>query len=292
MFEKLGRARSGSVVCPNCGRLVGVNDAQCLNCGRKNPGLWGFAPALRRWGVDMRFDNLVIGACVLLYIVTLGLDPSAIGGASLFSMLSPGRFSLFLFGASGAIPVFEMGRWWTVLSAGFLHGGLLHVLFNMLWLHQLGPAVAELYGAGRAMILFTAASVSGFLLSSAAGHYLFFLPGFLHGADITVGASAGIMGLLGALVYYGRRAGSRAVGQQAWTWAVVLFIAGFIMPGVRADNWAHLGGYLGGWVTARWLDPLRPERGDHHVLALLCLLATVAAVVASVVTGWSYRPSG
>ncbi len=290
MFERLGRARSGSVVCPNCGRLVGVNDAQCLNCGRRNPGLWGFAPALRRWGVDLRFDNIVIATCVVLYIATLGVDPSAIGFRSIFSALSPSNFSIFLFGASGAVPVYQMGRWWTVLSAGLLHGGLLHLAFNMLWLHQLGPAVAELYGASRAMIVFTVASACGFLLSSTVAQYLTFLPRFLHGASITVGASAAIFGLLGALVYYSRRAGSRMLGQQAWTWAAALFVSGFILPGV--DNWAHLGGYLGGWVTARWLDPLRPERGDHHLLALVCLLATIAAVVASVITGWAYRSAG
>ncbi|MEO8503754.1 MAG: rhomboid family intramembrane serine protease [Acidobacteriota bacterium] len=290
MLERFGRARSGSVVCPNCGRLVGVNDKECLNCGRKNPGLWGFAPALRRWGIDAAFDKIVIGVCVLLYLASLAIDPGAIGFGSIFSMLSPGNFSLFLLGSSGAIPVFEFGRWWTVLSAGYLHGSLLHVLFNMMWLRQLGPAVAALYGTGRAMIIYTVASVCGFLLSSAAGHYLPFLPRFLHGAGFTVGASAAIFGLLGALVYYGKRAGSRGLGQQAWTWAAALFVSGFILPGV--DNWAHLGGYLGGWVMARWLDPLHPERGDHHLLAIACLLATVAAVVASIITGLPFRSPG
>ena len=61
----------------------------------------------------------------------------------LFSMLSPSSRALFLFGASGALPVFAGGRWWTILSAGWLHGGLLHIFMNMMALRQLAPAVAE-----------------------------------------------------------------------------------------------------------------------------------------------------
>jgi rhomboid protease GluP len=68
---------------------------------------------------------------------------------------------------------------------------------------------------------------------------------------------------------------------------VVLFLLGFVMMGV--DNWAHLGGYAGGYVAARWLDPLKPERTDHLLMALVALLLSAAAVVVSIVTGWSLR---
>jgi hypothetical protein len=55
------------------------------------------------------------------------------------------------------------------------------------------------------------------------------------------------------------------------------------VPGV--DNQAHLGGFVGGYLTARFLDPLTPERGDHLLVALVCLVLTAVSVVASVVTG-------
>ena len=131
-------------------------------------------------------------------------------GGSLFSMLGPGSRSLFLFGASGAIPVFVYDRWWTVLSAGWLHGGALHILFNLMWVRNLGPAVEDLYGAARMIIIYTIAGVGGFLLSSFAGAYIPPLP-FLRGAQFTIGASAPIFGLLGALVHYGKRGGSSMV---------------------------------------------------------------------------------
>src|SRR6185295_171016 len=115
--------------------------------------------------------------------------------------------ALFLFGSSGAWPVFVRGRWWTIFSAGWLHGGLLHIFFNMLWVRQLAPAVADLFGAGRMMIIYTVGGAAGFLLSSLAGHYMPDIP-LLGAGQFTVGASAPIFGLLGAIVHYGRRTGS------------------------------------------------------------------------------------
>jgi rhomboid protease GluP len=279
----LRRQRTGSVVCPSCGKLVGVNDEKCLNCGRRNPGLWGFAKLFRRLGQDFGFTPTVIGGCVVLYAAALLMDPSGMRQGGLGSLLAPTSTSLFLLGASGSLPVFELGRWWTVLSAAWLHGGLLHILFNMLWVRQLAPETAEVYGPARMVIIYTLAGVAGFAASSLVGHYLWFLPRFLGGATFTVGASAPIFGLLGAMVYYGRRRGSSAVGRQALGYAVVLGLFGFVMPGI--DNWAHAGGFLGGYLVSRWLDPWLPERVDHVIAAFACLAATMAAVVASVLTG-------
>ena len=264
---------------------MGVNDDRCNNCGRRNPGLWGFAPLLRSLGGDMGFVPFVIATCAVLYVLTLLASRGNIGMGGLFSLFSPSRQSLFLFGASGAVPVFVADRWWTVLSAGWLHGGALHILFNMMWVRQLAPATTDLYGPGRTVIIYTAGSVAGFALSSFAGAYL---PGFLflRGGQFTVGASASIFGLLGALVYYGRRSGSRMVGSQALSYALMLGVFGFIMPGV--DNYAHAGGFGGGYLAARFLDPLKPERIDHVAIALACLAVSVLAVVASVLHGLQF----
>ena len=279
------RQRMGSVVCTSCGSLVGVNDERCYTCGRRNPGLWGFAPALRSLGSDLGFVTFVLGACIVLYVATLVMSGTGIGMNGLMSLLAPGTPSLFLFGASGALPVFVYGRWWTVASAGWLHGSFLHILFNMLWVRQLGPATADIYGPARMVIIYTVGGICGFVLSSMAGYYLIRLPlpFFLRGAQFTVGASASIFGLLGAVVYYGRRGGSSAARSEALRYAAVLFMFGLFMPGI--DNYAHAGGFAGGYVAARWLDPLRPERIDHIVGALICLGLSALAILASVLDG-------
>lgn len=274
----LRRQREGSVVCTSCGVLVGVSDERCYNCNRRNPGLWGFAPALRALGQDLGFVPFVIGTCMVLYALTLVFSRGDIGMGSIFSLLSPSNEALFVFGSSGAIPVFAAGRWWTVLSAAWLHGSALHILFNMMWVRQLAPATADLYGPGRMVIIYTVAGVTGFALSSFAGAYLPSLL-FLRGSPLTVGASASIFGLLGALVYYGRRSGSRLIGSQALTYAVILGFFGVVMPGI--DNYAHAGGFAGGWLAGKLLDPLKSERIDHMAIAVVCLALSVISVVVS-----------
>ena len=274
------RQKWGSVVCPSCGNLVGVSDQQCLTCGRWNPGLWGFAPLLNKFGRDLGFTQFVLGSCITLYALMLFMYPEGINFRPSFSFLSPSPRSLFIFGESGAIPIFEFGRWWTVLTAGWLHAGLLHILFNMMWIRQLAPAASETYGPSRMVIIYTLAGITGFTASSVAAVYIPLIGG---SAGFTVGASAPIFGLLGALVYYGRRTGSSIIGDQAKSWAVGLFIFGFIFPGV--DNWAHLGGFAGGYAASRYLDPLRQERLDHLIGALICLAVTGIAIVFSIVDG-------
>ena len=202
-----GRQRTGSVVCPSCGNLVGVNDERCFTCGRWNPGLWGFTPALRRLGADFGFAETVTAGCVLLYVVMLLYSGSHIRMSGLLGFLAPDQFAMIVFGASGAVPVFGYGRWWTVLSAGWLHGGLLHILFNMMWVRQLGSACVDLFGTGRTIIIYTAGSIVGFAMSSLMGYLLPGVP-LLGGSMLTLGASAPIFGLLGAMVHYGRQASS------------------------------------------------------------------------------------
>jgi rhomboid protease GluP len=278
----LGRKTSGSVVCTSCGSLVGVNDEACYTCGRRNPSLWGFSPVLRGLGHDMGFVPLVVAGCIGLYASMLLASGGAIRMAGLFSFLSPNTTSLFLFGASGGLPVFQYGRWWTVLSAGWLHAGLLHILFNMMWVRQLGPACADLYGAGRMVIIYTVAGVVGFAASSVAWLVFGGIP-ILGGAGFTVGASAPIFGLLGAMVFYGNRSGSSLIRREALGYALAMGVFGLIMPGI--DNWAHAGGFAGGYLAGRILDPLKPERIDHLLIAVVCVLATLAAIAASILHG-------
>jgi rhomboid protease GluP len=273
------------VVCPSCGSLVGVNDDKCYTCGRSNPGLWGFGPALRALGADFGFAPLVVGTCVTLWMLTLlttvmsGGDIS--GGGNLFSILSPDTVSLFRFGGSGAAPVFVYGRWWSVLSAGWLHAGLLHIGMNMYWVWQMGPAITELFGSSRTVIIYTVGGVAGFALSSVAGYYFPHLP-LLGGAPFTIGASAPVFGLIGALYHYGR-SGSESIRQMAISIMIQAAIFGLLVRGI--DNYAHLGGFAGGYLASSFLNPFTRERGDHTLIALACLVASFLAIAASLIAG-------
>ena len=277
------RQKTGSVVCASCGSLVGVNDDRCYTCGRRNPGLWGFAPVLRRFGNDFGFTTVIVYGCAGVY--TLSLLLTVLTGGTLlsggvFGLLGPNDFATLALGVSGAIPVFVEGHWWTLLSASWLHAGALHILFNMMWVRQLGPVVSDVFGSARMIIIYTIAGIAGFFLSSFLSFY-FPSPLLAGRAGYTLGASAPIFGLLGALVHYGRRGGSSLIGSQAMSYAVSIFVFGLIMPGI--DNAAHLGGFLGGSGASMWLDPLKRERTDHFIGAAVCVLVTIVAIAASLI---------
>jgi len=277
------RRTTGSVVCPSCGSLVGVRDDKCYSCGRSNPGLWGYGPLVRQLTTDFGFVPVVVGGSSILYVVSLLLSGQRLqiaGGG--FSFLAPSREALLILGMSGAFPVFQLGWWWTLLTASWLHGNLLHILFNMMWVRDLGTAMVDFVGTSRTIIIYTASGVAGFLLSSVAGIVLagVRIP-FLSAGTNSVGASAAIFGLLGAMVHYGRSgAGSSFVHATAMRYAIILFVFGLIMPGV--DNFAHAGGFIGGYVTSAFLKPATRERGDHMIAAVLCVAATVLALMYNV----------
>ncbi len=290
------RRTSGSVVCPSCGSLVGVKDDRCYSCGRANPGLFGFAPLLRQFGNDLGFVPMVMGGSVLMFALSLLLTAKTSSGGMGGGLMGLSGYALEALGASGAGPLVRDGRWWTVLSATWLHGSLIHIFFNMMSLRNIGPDMVSIIGPARTIIIYVVGGAVGFLASSLMGSDTAIeiiaslpLPLFilrkLVGAGLTVGASASIFALLGALMHYGRKSGSSLIHGQAMQWAFVMFLYGLFMPGI--DNWAHAGGFAGGYLVSSFLNPLTREKGDHLLVAAVCLLMTVAAVLVSIYQNWN-----
>ena len=284
------RKTEGSVLCATCGVLVGVGDDKCYNCGRRNPALWGWAPALRELGTDLGFGPFVIGTCTIVYALTLLFDLGSVGSNGL-ALLAPSGIANFLFGASGVIPIFQYGRWWTVLSAGWLHGGVLHIFMNMMAVRQLAPAIADVYGPGRTAIIYVASSAAGFTLTSLAAIFippLVIIPRFivLQGSPITVGASASIAGLIGAVLAYSHHTGSTIARAYASQYIIGLVVIGFLFPGI--DNYAHAGGFAGGYVVSRLMNPNKQERINHLLLGAVLIGVSLLSIVASVIDGRQY----
>jgi membrane associated rhomboid family serine protease len=265
----MSRQRSGSSLCYACGKLNRVDAPVCFYCGRRNPGLWGFGATIGRLVGGLDFAALVTVVAVTAYIASLALNPrAALAPRGVFDLLAPSGGALYALGMAGALPWRE-GHWWTILTAIYLHGSLLHIVFNLLWIRQLLPDVEEVYGQARTIVIFTLSGAVGFIASNVAG------------TAFTLGASGAVFGVLGAMVRYGRRRGGHfgaAVFRQYGTWALILFIAG-LMPGMRVDNWGHAGGFAGGWLVTILLGARdqRQERGTDRVLATACLVLTAAA---------------
>ena len=259
------RQGQGSVVCSNCGKLVGIIEQSCPYCGTWRPGLFGWAPVLQRVvGQHLDLQLLILSACVTLYALALLLQPEAImQGGGFLSLLSPGSRALYQLGMTGGV-AWQLGWWWTLLTAIYLHGGLLHIFFNMMWIRNLAPVATDIYGPARTFVLFNVGGVSGFLLSN-----------LMTGVP-TIGASGAVFGLLAALIVYGRTRGSSLMTQQLWQWAVILFIFGFVMQGV--NNWAHAGGFAGGWIGAQLMGFIDERRESSAVVIASLVLIGVTAI--------------
>jgi len=271
------RQRTGSSLCYRCGKLNRVDAAECFYCGARRPGLWGFAPFAGRLVGRLDFAGAVTVVCVVLYFVSILLDPAAAFRArNPFDMLSPSDRALVRLGMAGAAP-WAAGWWWTLITGVYLHGSLLHIVFNLLWVRQLAPAVEQLFGRARLVVIYTVAGLLGFVVSN------------LVGIRFTLGASGAVFGLLGAMVAYGRSRGGVfgvAVLRQYGQWALFIFIASFFLAGV--NNWGHAGGFAGGYLAASALGHLerRPERGVDRLAALGAVAVTVLSFALAIWNGF------
>jgi rhomboid protease GluP len=230
--------------------------------------MWGLSDVFRKVFQTGSPTRLITIACIALYVLSLIFDPAgALRPRGPFEIFSPSGAALRALGMTGAGP-WVHGEWWTLFTSIYLHGGLLHILFNVLWIRQLGPAVEELYGPARFFVIYTVSGVLGFVVSDVIG------------VSFTVGASGSIFGLLGAMVAFGRRRGGvfgAMVLRQYGQWALLLFVLGFFMSGV--NNLAHAGGFVGGFAAGLVLSlaERRAETTLDHLLAGGLVIATVTA---------------
>ncbi|MDY0040131.1 MAG: rhomboid family intramembrane serine protease [Desulforhabdus sp.] len=213
---------------------------------------------------------------IAMFVLSLVLGPR-LQSLSLnpFALLSPDNRSLLLLGATGTLPIDRLHRWWTLLSASYLHAGALHILFNMFALYQIGRLVIDEYGNSRMFIIYTLSGVFGYWLS------------YLAGVPFTIGASAAVCGLIGATLYYAKSRGG-AYGQlifgQVGGWVVGIFIFGFLVPGI--NNWGHGGGIAAGALLGFVLGytERKPESFTHKLAAGICALSTLIVLVWAVGT--------
>lgn len=271
-----------SILCPNCSKLISSDERTCPHCGISKPGSWWKnIPIGKGLFGDDQIIRTLIYANVGMYVISLLLNPSRLGlSADPFRFLSPSSGSLLLLGSTGTIPIDQGHRWWSLLSANYLHGGILHILFNMVALRQIGPLVLREYGVHRFGILYTLGGVFGFFVS------------YLAGVAFTIGASAAVCSLIGASLYYGKSRGGtygQVIYKQISGWVLGLFLFGFLVPGI--NNWGH-GGGLGAGVCLGFLLGYQERTKQnlvHKILAAACIASTVAVLAWAVLSSFYYR---
>jgi rhomboid protease GluP len=216
-------------------------------------------------------STLLISANIGVFLLVLalrGADPSQ-GGA--FALLGPSGQALFEFGAKRTQAI-AAGQVWRLVTATYLHGGLIHLLFNTFALASLGPLIEEAFGARRLFVLYTVTGIAAFAASAIVSPY-----------SLSVGASGAIFGLLGFAFVYGRYRGGpegRIIADHLLRWILYGFLMLFVP---RIDNAAHFGGLIAGGLLGLVLHPGEPRtpaaRLGWDLLAGICLLATLGSFV-------------
>jgi rhomboid protease GluP len=265
-------------LCPACGTLVGATATRCHQCGASMT--FSMAAASKSLGRLLPTTSPatygVLSLSCLLYGVSLlwtmrisGLQAPEGGGMSvLFNLGGIAEPVLARMGAS--LPLgYNLAQPWRFVTAVFLHGGILHIAFNLWVLMDIGPQIEELYGSARFLFIYVITGIGGYLLSSLMGNF-------------SVGGSGALLGLIGVMlaITMGRQsAGMQMLRSQLIKWLIYIAVLGLVIRGI--DNYAHFGGLATGFVLGKIMMDRPPAGPEERKRAYALGWAAGLAVVAS-----------
>ncbi len=228
-------------MCPNCRAFISTRDRVCPYCEAKQGPraaerrdttalIGGFIPHARFVTSIILLINFGLFVATVLYSMRMGNEGTVMG--------LDGR-TLLNFGAKRSELIAYYGHWWRLITAGFLHSGIMHLLMNSWVLFDLGALVEEIYGWPRMIVIYFMATIAGFYASAWVS------------VSTSVGASAGIFGLLGAMIALSLRSDSPMAAAYRGLyirWAMYGLLLGFV-PILPTDNAAHIGGLVAGFAV-------------------------------------------
>ena len=255
-------------MCPNCRAFITTSDRVCPYCGvqvgpravdlRAAQFAASFIPHANSTTVIILIINVAFYLVEILisYKLTRSTDIS-------------GQVAVLLGAKYG--PLIHAGQVWRLITAGFLHGGLMHILMNSWSLFILVREVEQFYGTSRLICAYVFSTFTGFLCS------LLWSPG-----SLSLGASAACFGMFGIMLAMGLRHRAdplvQAVKAHYGQWLVIGLVLS-LMPGI--DMAAHVGGLIGGFLVG-WLAglpglPNTPRETLWRVLAGIAIAVTLYA---------------
>jgi rhomboid protease GluP len=263
-------------ICPACGALVGISATRCHECGTNLR--FSLAALSKKFsGVFGEHEAPVTTTLLIANIIMLGVSWMALaatgGGGGLSILWGLSGVAQYRLGMSIPLPyLLEGHEWWRVVTAMFLHGGLLHIGFNMMALMQFGPAIEELYGSARYLFIYVLTGAFGFLVSAGFGNF-------------SLGASGALLGLVGVMLAVTTKRGGaymRDLRSRLISSVVILFVLGFSHL-MAMDNYAHGAGLAAGFVLGKIFADRQPmnsgERKRAYALGWLAGLIVVASFV-------------
>lgn len=188
---------------------------------------------------------ILITLCVIMFVISgYGYDTEL----------------LLLFGANYG-PLVKSGEIYRLVACMFLHAGFIHIGLNMYSLYVVGPRVEDFFGKWKYLLIYFMSGISASLLSIG-----------LNGDVVSVGASGAIFGLFGALVYFGysyRGYIGTMIRSQIVPIVIYNLLMGFFIPGI--DMWGHIGGLIGGILTANMLGTIENKKYNPSNIMLFII---------------------
>ena len=244
-------------LCPSCGSLVGISATRCHNCGTNLR--FSMAAVNRSLSGVFAGPAPVTTALLVANLLMFGVEWMAATsqgrGGGLSILWGMGGEASYRLGLSAPYSIYVQHQWYRLITAMFLHGGLIHIGFNMMALMQFGPALEELYGSSRYLFLYIITGAFGFLVSSLLGTY-------------SLGASGGLLGLVGAMLAVTTKRGGaymRELRSRLISSVVILFVLGFMGMGI--DNKAHMAGLASGFVLGKIFADRQPMNAREKQIA-------------------------
>jgi len=254
-------------MCPNCRALVARGESVCPFCGVKlrsprarsasgTPGrIMGVIP------IPSTATSAIVAVTIAMYGISWYMTATSSAQAAP-SMGGIGGDVLLRLGAKS--PYILMGQWWRLVTAVFLHAGLLHIGMNLWCLFDLGPEVESLFSTSKFVVFYLVTGVFGFIVS------LWWRP-----FGMSVGASGAICGLIGILIgasFHHGHLGKEYRG-QLWRWVIYIAIFGIFFP---IDNAAHFGGLIAGILLGYVVPEGEPEtQASQNLWSALSVLSVV-----------------
>jgi rhomboid protease GluP len=257
-------------MCPHCRAFVEPSDKICPYCEgplgatarqqarRSEPIFGGLVPATH-------FTTFIILAINFMVFAAMLILSSKVGNGDMFGV---DYRVADVFGAKSRLGILVYGQWWRLVTAGFLHGGIFHILMNSWVLYDLGAQVEHIYGTARFLAIYLISSIGGFIAS------LLWTPGQ------SLGASAALCGLIGAMMAYGKRTNQSFVFSFYLRWIIMIAVIGLVFSMI--DNAAHFGGLAFGYIVGYVAAPMRPGQASE---ALWKAVATVMVLITAASLG-------
>jgi membrane associated rhomboid family serine protease len=254
-----GKGERRPQLCPACGALVGISATRCHVCGANlRFGLAAWSKGLSEFfggHAPVTTALLILNVIVFAAEIMGTMHAGKMGGLSILWGMDGD--TLYRLGACYGPAIFVGHEWYRLVTAMFLHGGLIHIGFNMIVLLDIGPMVEEVYGSARYLFLYLVMGIAGYVLSALAGHF-------------SVGASGAILGIIGLLIAITTKRGGtqmKELRSRLISWVVTIFALGFLVGGLRTDNWAHFGGLAAGFLLGKVFADRLPEPGRERTQA-------------------------